>query len=66
MSLNLKKNTFRNDMYNFIRASIISFYSKCIQSDQKYYQDYLSNGDNVIDYLKFFEKLYCSYYKDKE
>lgn len=53
-------------MYNFIRASIISFYTKCIQSDQKYYQDYLSNGDNVIDYLKFFEKLYCSYYKDKE
>lgn len=51
-------------MYNFIRASIISFYTKCLQSDQEYYQNYLSSGDNVIDYLKFFEKLYLNYYKE--
>lgn len=59
-------NEFRNDMYNFIRRAIISFYVRCLDNpDNEYYQSFLQKGLKMYDYTGFFENLYKSYYKDK-
>ena len=63
--INTNKENFRNDMYQFLRAAVISFYTKCLKSDQKYYKNYLDNGDTIVDYLKFVEDLYLNFYKEK-
>lgn len=58
---------FSNEMYDFIRRSIISFYIKCLDNpDNEYYQSYLHFGLKMFDYLGFFEELYKNYYKDKD
>lgn len=58
---------YRNYMFNFIRRSIISFYTKCLDNpDNEYYQSFLNNGLKMFDYLGFFEELYKNYYKDKD
>lgn len=58
---------YRNDMYNFIRRSIISFYTKCLDNpDNEYYQSFLKNGLKMFDYTGFLEDMYKNYYKEKD
>lgn len=65
--LNKNSNTFRNDMYNFLRRAVISFYVKCLENpDNKYYQSFLKAGENIYDYTGFVDDLYKNYYKDIE
>lgn len=63
--LNKNSNTFRNDMYYFLKTAVITFYGKCLENlDNPYYQSFLKAGENVYDYTGFLEDLYKSYYKD--
>lgn len=63
--LNKKSNSFRNDMYYFLKTAVITFYGKCLSHpDDGYYQSFLKAGDNVYDYTGFLEELYKNYYKD--
>ncbi len=64
--LNRDSNTFRNDMFYFLKTAVITFYGKCLEHpDDDYYQGFLKAGTNVYDYTGFVEELYKNYYKDK-
>nr|CAI9751540.1 hypothetical protein PTLEEYKN_PTLEEYKN_CDS_0010 [Microvirus sp.] len=65
--LNKGSNTFRNDIYYFLKTAVITFYGKCLEnSDNPYYQSFLKAGENVYDYTEFLDELYKNYYKDIE
>lgn len=65
--LDKNSNTFRNDMYYFLKTAVITFYGKCLEnSDNSYYASFLKAGENVYDYTGFLEKLFTNYYKDIE
>nr|CAI9751507.1 hypothetical protein RKQZWNHN_RKQZWNHN_CDS_0010 [Microvirus sp.] len=65
--LNKDSNTFKNDMYYFLKTAVITFYGKCLENfDNSYYQSFLKAGENVYDYTGFLDELYKNYYKEIE
>lgn len=65
--LNKSSNSYRNDMYYFLKTAVITFYGKCLErSEDPYYSSFLKCGDNVYDYTGFLDDMYKNYYKDFE
>ena len=50
---------YPNDKYLFVRRSIISYYSKCVNEED-------IPGFNITDYMSFLEEMYQIYCNYKE